>query len=194
MSVRRNSKPHAAPVLKVEVTQEIINNSVPKDSGHCMIADAVAAAYPRASFISVDLATIRFTDLEAGFRYIYLTPRHAQAALLDFDDGVKPAPFKFNVAAAQIVVSGAGEKKARTSARMEKLRDTDESEGAATVEKLRSADPETGRVVKAGGHSVVRVGGQTPPIGALAHVRDREERPTSRTGRRRVFGLRAIIR
>jgi hypothetical protein len=194
MSVRRNSTVHAAPVLKVDVTQEVIDHSVAKDSSHCMIAEAIAVAYPNASFISVDLATIRFTDLTAGFRYIYLTPRHAQAALLDFDQGNKPVPFKFNVAAAQIVASGSGEKKARAAARMEKLRTTDESEPATTVEKQRNTDPESGRVVKGGGNSVVRVGGQTPPVGPLAHHRDANSRPTNRVGRRREFGLRAIIR
>jgi hypothetical protein len=50
--------------------------------------------------------------------------------------------------------------------------------------------------VKAGGNSIIKTGGQTPPVGPLAHSRDsNERRPTdSRTGRRREFGLRAIIR
>jgi hypothetical protein len=194
MSRRNIGRAHVAPQLKVDVTQEIIDRSVPKDSSHCMIADAIAAAYPRASFISVDLATIRFTDVEAGFRYVYLTPRHAQAALLDFDQGVKPAPFRFHVSAAQIVASGVG--KRNHAAKLEKLRPNSEASHGATLEKLSSADPETGKVKKPGGEGVgVRVGGQTPPVGPLAqsHVRA-SGRSTNKVGRRREFGLRAIIR
>jgi hypothetical protein len=71
----------------IEVTQTDIETAVPKDSGHCAIADAIARQIPGASRVTVDLQTIRWTDTEKGERYVYLTPRVAQALLLDFDQG-----------------------------------------------------------------------------------------------------------
>jgi hypothetical protein len=149
----------------VEVTQEIIDRSAVRDSSHCMIAEAVKAAYPTATYISVDLATIRFTDESAGFRYIYLTPQKAQAALLDFDQGDKPAPFSFRTRAAQIMRSG---RKSGSGSR------------AATLQPNDGSD----RVP-------VKIGGDLPPVGPLVGGRPGGG---SRTGRRRAFGLRAIIR
>lgn len=63
-----------------------------------MIAEAVKNCVPRAKNVSVDLATIRFTDKDTGERYVYQTPAGAQAALVNFDQGNKPEPFKFRLA------------------------------------------------------------------------------------------------
>lgn len=181
-SRRAQADGYTAPRLRVAVTQDIIDSAVPKDSGHCMIAEAIAAAYPTATWISVDLATIRFTDEAAGYRYIYLTPRPAQAALLDFDQGVTPQPFHFVVTAAQIVASGGGRRGQE-----------------ARLAKLRNTDPATGEAANSGEHAVpVKAGGKAPPSGALAATRDaktrREVKNVAKVGRRREFGLRAIIR
>ena len=81
------------PVIKV--TQEMIDRAIPADSSHCMIADAVQATLPKAEFVAVDLATIRWSDRKKGLRYTFLTPRGAQWALVQFDQGVKPEPFSF---------------------------------------------------------------------------------------------------
>jgi hypothetical protein len=46
-----------------------------------MIAEAIKQAVPRATNVSVDLSTVRWTDPEKKLRYTYLTPRAAQIAL-----------------------------------------------------------------------------------------------------------------
>ena len=54
--------------LKIDVTEDMIRESMPKDSSHCMIATAVKAAATnkrmRISKVLVDVQTIRFTDLD----------------------------------------------------------------------------------------------------------------------------------
>jgi hypothetical protein len=158
-----------SPRLVIDVPQDIIETSTERDSSHCMIADAIARAVPQAKYISVDLATIRFTDLDAGVRYIYLTPRPAQAALLAFDQGEKPEPFKLRLEGAHVLATG-NARKAR-----------------ATLQQ----DPRGGKTPP------VRVGGQSPPLGPLqggAKLDNARKTPVVRTGRRREFGLRAIIR
>lgn len=92
-----------APQLNFMVTEEIIATAVPKDSGRCMISDSLKAAMPQARGVESDLATIRFTDQRNGRRYIYLTPIPAQVALLDFDKGERPEPFRIQANAAQII-------------------------------------------------------------------------------------------
>lgn len=74
-------------MVVVDVTEADIERAIPADSGHCAIADAIQRQLPGASKVSVDLQTIRWSDRAAGVRYVYLTPRVAQALLLDFDNG-----------------------------------------------------------------------------------------------------------
>jgi hypothetical protein len=88
------SKRHPlGPRVKVRVTAEIINASVRSHSGHCMIAESIKLAFPEAKKVAVDVATCRFTDPTRGLRYVYLTPRLAQDALINFDEGLTPEPF-----------------------------------------------------------------------------------------------------
>lgn len=77
--------------LRIPITQEIINNAIPKDSGHCVIADSIRAFLPEVTRVTVDLQTIRFT-LPDGERVVYLTPAHEQKLLTDFDQEILPAP------------------------------------------------------------------------------------------------------
>lgn len=167
-----------SPKLRIEVEEDIIAESAQRDSSHCMIAEAVQRAVPTARYISVDLATIRFSDPAAGYRYIYLTPRIAQMALLDFDQGEKPKPFSFEIRGAHVLPTGTGNR------------------GRVKLEPSAS-----------GGTPPVRVGGKAPPIGPLtgttaagANRNRRNKRKVDdmsevgRLGRRREFGLRAIIR
>lgn len=94
-------------LVKVSVTQAIIDRAERGDSGHCMIADAIRAALPEVTTVSVDLSTIRFTDPAKRQRYIYLTPDIAQQALVDFDQGITNEPFLFRLTkAVQVVESG----------------------------------------------------------------------------------------
>jgi hypothetical protein len=69
-----------------------------------MIAEAIRLAVPNAQSVAVDLVTIRWTDPVRELRYIYLTPRLAQHALIDFDSGVEPRPFDVKLAGAAQVV------------------------------------------------------------------------------------------
>lgn len=156
----------ASPRLTLDVTRELIDQAKPRDSGHCMLADAVAAAAPNARFISVDLATIRFSDPVAGIRYVYLTPRLAQDALLKFDQGEPIEPFRTKIEGAHVLATGQAQK------------------ARASLER----DPQHS---KSSGHIPTRVGGRTPPRGPLA-TGFKGRAP--RTARRREFGLRAMIR
>ena len=104
----RHSKPKMmmaprSPRFWVTVDQKTIDDSIARNSSHCMIADAVKRTAPWASSILVDLQSVRMTDKARGLRYIYLTPRHAQLALIDFDRGVKPRAFKMSLGGGQVV-------------------------------------------------------------------------------------------
>lgn len=172
------SKSKTSPRLDIPITQDVIDSAQRRDSSHCMIADAIQAAVPNARFISVDLATIRFSDLVAGKRYIYLTPRPAQEALLDFDQGKKSEPFAIRLQGAHVLATG-NARQARAN-----------------------LEPQEHR----GGTPPERRDGESPPLGPLAGgaPRDRYGKKAgssgtgagagNRTGRRRAFGLRAIIR
>jgi hypothetical protein len=87
-----------SPKLTVTVRQNVIETAVVRNSSHCMIADAVKETVPWATNVLVDLQSIRMTDKERGLRYSYLTPRHAQLALIEFDQGRKPKPFRMELA------------------------------------------------------------------------------------------------
>jgi hypothetical protein len=91
----------------VNVTQRHINSATPKDSSHCMIADAVRETIPGANRIAVDLQTIRWTDPAKGKRYVCFTPPSAQQALLAFDQGQPVIPFSIALRPVQILPAGA---------------------------------------------------------------------------------------
>jgi hypothetical protein len=164
---RKYLRDKTSPRLDIAIPQDIIDTSAIKDSSHCMIAEAVKRAVPNAAHVSVDLATIRFTDLVAGVRYVYLTPRVAQEALLAFDQGEKPEPFKIRLQNAHVVATG-------------------------TAQKARAHLEPNPKDNKKG--TPIRVGGKAPPIGPLSGGTTGRPVATNRRGRRREFGLRAIIR
>jgi hypothetical protein len=168
--------------VSVTVTTKQIEAALPADSAHCMIADAIKIAVPRAKAVNVDLASIRWTDPVENKRFLYLTPPSVQFALLQFDNGVKPKPFRFVLRApAQITNAGAdGNRKGMRVRR-----------GVARVTSDADAVP-------------TRLGGTLPPIGPLTNVSDglneaRAKRFPDRAnqmmqGRRRQFGLRKMGR
>jgi len=131
-------KPRAK-VIRVNVTQEAIDRAVPKESTVCMIAEAIKDAFEDASNVSVDLQTCRVTDKKRGLRYVYVTPRAAGLALLQFDAGIKPAPFSLTLKGGHVL--RAGKKK------------TPGEDGLGKVSL---------RVGK--GTRVERVGGREPPV------------------------------
>lgn len=155
------------PQFFAQVTKDLIDSAVRGDSGHCMIAEAVKAARPEAEYVSVDIQTIRFSDRGKRLRYIYLTPRVAADAILDFDQGVSPEPFSFRLRNAHVLG----------------MRDRDGTvpNGLGKTHVARSDHD--------GPDGVPRlVGGQAPKKGALSFP------PPRNTGRRREFGLRQMSR
>lgn len=109
-----------APVIVVEVTQHIIDQSVPNNSGYCMISEAVKLAAPWAKNVATDIQTVRLTNPDKGLRYSYLTPRIAQHALIAFDAGKAPMPFKFRLRGAHIATSFKRTKTPNGKSRMER--------------------------------------------------------------------------
>lgn len=172
MTRRKEAKYHVGGRgIVLDITAEIINAAVPKDSSHCVLADALKAAVPNATRVSVDLATIRFTDPESQRRYVYLTPAPGQAILVNFDQGVMPTPGVMRLGnPAQVLASGSKGK--RTTRKRAK------GEDEKTAKRL--ADP-TPTVTSRSGQTVV-YGGRTPPTAALSSTR----------GRRRSFGLKTL--
>ena len=166
-----------APSPTVEVTEEIISTAVERDSGYCMIAEAIRVAVPFCSSPNADLQTIRFSDPVRRQRYIYLTPRVVQQAIVDFDQGVKPEPFSFKLRGAQIVpMQHKGSSPPKTPEQKAK-----NAQEVAESKKRRMARMEF-RERREGGPkpgSIPEIEGGTPP-------------PVAPLSRRRTFGLRAL--
>lgn len=166
-----------APRVKVSVTRQLIDEAVPRDSSHCMIAEAVREAYPDAKHVAVDLQTIRFTDPKRSLRFTYLTPRIGQVALVHWDDGTKPEPFEMTLRGGQVTRSGSTQKRAGQD-QSEAQRQQRQAAGVKAQQKLRKT-----RLAQQGRNNGLvpdRVGGKTPPITKFAN--------------RRAFGLRGLIR
>jgi hypothetical protein len=171
----RTKLPHG-PALHVHVTPEIIAAAKRGDSGYCMLAEAVKIAFPDVAkgknAVSVDLQTIRVSDAKKNLRYVFLTPRMAQVALVDFDQGSEVEPFSFRLRGAHVMNrpfggSEAAKERAKKGARASAL-------ARATMrEESKIGIP-------------IRVGGKPPPLQKTA-----DGVPYSR---RREFGLRALRR
>lgn len=160
--------------MVMEVTEEVVERATPRNSGHCVIADALALAVPEAAKISVDLQTIRYSLPSTGKRYVYLTPAPAQRALVDFDQGVRPEVQSIRLGRPiQIVPINRSKKVDRG--------DTD------TVKRKRNVIT----VIPDGREGVaVRIGGDTPPTAALSSPPVMNSRRYS--GQRRSFGLKIL--
>jgi hypothetical protein len=189
-----------APRATVEVDEATIQAAIPNDSSHCMIAEAVKAAFPGAIRVSVDLQTIRFSDPVKRLRYVYLTPRAAQVALIRFDGGERPDPFSMRLQGGQVTAMatyrGVRETPEEREERVAKQRTSRQQEARyhrrAAGQMEMSLDEEQAqaqtlsrtsldRAPGAGKDEVpTRVGGQRPPVMTFA--------------RRRTFGIRALER
>jgi len=184
--------------VNLEVSQDIIDSSCKADSSHCMIADAVRKAVPEARSISVDIQTIRFSLPGTRKRYFYITPRQAQLALLDFDAGVPPEPFKCQLRGPWVT--------AMRAPRAKNPRPEWSASHAPSIAKANKLSTVRGRPKLEPGHGTpehgadlpARRGGSPPPSGALrsgagkpptSKGRNRGDVPTARV---RTFGLRAI--
>jgi hypothetical protein len=160
------SKPKPKSRFQIEVTEADIEAAVPKDSGHCAISDAISRQIPGVTNVTTDLATIRWTDRAAGVRYTFLTPRVAQALLLDFDNGDREycQPFTFRLdkpAHVTPIVANRGkvaqERKTASAARLAVIKEREKAGDTLTSDERR--------IVKA---AAVRAARPAPP-----------ERPTS---------------
>lgn len=121
MTERRLTRPRA---VTVNVTQTFIDHAEARNSDHCMIADAIRAALPDAKAVSVDLMTIRLTDPVKRQRYVYLTPRPIQLALIHFDQGDHAAPFSFQLKNPVQIVPAGGKRTAPDGTKVNPSRKT----------------------------------------------------------------------
>jgi hypothetical protein len=169
-----------APRVTVEVTNEVIRDSVQRDSSHCMIAESLKRAHPDARRVAVDLQTIRFTDPKKGLRFTYLTPRTAQVAIVKYDQGLLPDPFSFRLGNGQVTRANT---RANGRAQRQLSKKQLEQRQAATkssVDHLAKARlrPRDGQAASKD-NPPDRVGGKPPPVAP---------------GARRAFGLRGLER
>jgi hypothetical protein len=158
-----------APRVRINVTEGIIDVSEQRNSSHCMVAEAVKMAVPGAKGVSVDIQTIRWTDPAKPLRYIYLTPRKVQAAIIRFDQGSHSEPFEFEVTQGQVIKAN--------PRRATKPAPTPMPDGKST--ELGSTENGPSGLPRV-------VGGQGPPRASLSN--------TGGIGNRRTFGLRAFDR
>jgi hypothetical protein len=83
------AKRRSSPTLTIRITEEAYASAKASDSSACLIADEIKRMGYHDPI--VDLQAIRFSDREAGVRYIYNTPEEAQHLLYGFDQGL-PRP------------------------------------------------------------------------------------------------------
>lgn len=106
----------------VEVTREDIDQAARKDSSRCVVATAIARTFPKASRITVDVHSIKFTDGQR--RYTYLTPHRVMDYIVAYDAGDTLHPFRFQL---------------RTDQRMTQQRTTRTAKGAAAAGAAQKA-------------------------------------------------------
>jgi hypothetical protein len=177
---------------EISVEQKHIDKALRANSSHCAIAFAIRDAIPDATFISVDLQTIRWSNPKRGVRYCFLTPHVAQQdIIIPFDQGEECKPVSFKMKPAFITRIGA---KRNHTPEPDQLRGTglrvsDEQErklipyagkepekrGAYKRRQPRAKISAT----KPDGTIPVTLGGKLPPVSILA---------------RREFGLRQVRR
>jgi hypothetical protein len=155
--------------LSVEDTH--IAESLQRSSSACAIAEALKQQIPNATHVSVDLATIRWTDRVRHIRYVCLTPMCAQELVVNFDQGLreKLQPISFDLKPVLITRSG---QKRRQVPDASELRGSGISPPAAEAppkKLIPYAGKETRRVsnVPLDGTVPVVLGGHMPPISAL---------------------------
>lgn len=185
-----NLKAKRAPQARLEITKEMIDSAIARDSSHCMIADSVKSTFPKARCISVDLATIRFSDPEKGLRYTYLTPRIAQVHIVNWDQGRATEPFSFMLRGAQVNRAGGGKMEGpkRSHGKREMTPLQKEALEKANLSRAEHAQADRVSLKEPGsntnGEVPIRIGGKTPPL-----QMGKDNVPFSR---RRAFGLRAL--
>jgi hypothetical protein len=103
------------------VEQRHIDKALQRDSSHCAVAEAIKEAIPDATFVSVDLQTIRFS--RRGLRYVFLTPHLARDCIVNFDQGLRDLLKPFELKLRPAIIARSGKKKTHTPTN-EELRGT----------------------------------------------------------------------
>lgn len=188
-----------SPRLTFTVTTDMIEESKARHSGHCMIAETIKQTYPHLRGVTADLATIRASDPEKRLRYIYLTPRNAQLALIEFDRGIVPEPFTVTLwRAAQITRNAQWDRTRGGGINSPSPRPTPRP--TAQSPKLPSLGPKRTQREGGGSGSIPTViGGAPPPMGLLlgraigdAHGDNGAYYDPTNKARRRAFGIRML--
>jgi hypothetical protein len=90
--------------VHIELTQKHIDESMRANSSHCAGVAAIKATISDATFVSVDIATVRFS--RNGCRYTCLTPTILQSFVIDYDQGNPVVPIEFTLKPAFISKAG----------------------------------------------------------------------------------------
>lgn len=112
------------PRVTLKITPEIIARSVARNSSHCILAEAVKEAVPKAQRISVDTQSIRWTDPDKRERYCYLTPYKGQQIIVAFDQGITDAlqPTQLRLRDPHVVPGGDALRENRAKYKKKKMR------------------------------------------------------------------------
>jgi hypothetical protein len=183
--------------VTVNVTEELIDAAIPLDSSHCMIADAIKAAVPEARSVVVDLAAIRWTNSKEGKRYIYFTPGSVQDVLLQFDNGVKPRPFRF-VLRAPAQITNAGPDKIKRGGRVTQKFANVTGDASDSATKIGGTPPGLGPLSNLPQRPTTSENRETVPLDPPKTYSNRGQRfersGDEMRGRRRQFGIRRMGR
>lgn len=152
------------PRVTVSVEKETISSAIVANSGKCWIAESIKKAVPSATHVAVDLSTTRFTDPERGLRYVYLTPYTAQLALLGFDEGTPPQPFRFVLKNAHVTRANVARAR-KTAAALKGREKQNEKRRAVRAEKRAEKAAGAAQLLPGtSAHAVPRrIGGRRPP-------------------------------
>jgi hypothetical protein len=106
--------------VSISLSQEHIDKSMQRNSSHCAGVSAIRTCIPDATFVSVDLQTVRFS--RNGCRYVCLTPHVLQDFVINYDQGNAEAVKPINFTLKPAFISKAG-KKRRHAPDPEQLKD-----------------------------------------------------------------------
>ena len=172
---------------EISVEQKHLDEALRANSSHCAIAFAIRDAIPDATFIAVDLQTIRWSNPKRGVRYCFLTPTVAQHDVISpFDQGEECKPVTFKMKPAFITRIGAKRNHTPEPEQLKgtglKVADEPAPEPERPLIPYAGKEPRKRRAISAtkpDGSIPVTLGGKLPPVSVLA---------------RREFGLRALRR
>jgi hypothetical protein len=167
-TVRRKRVPYS-PRLTISIDRETIEASTRRKSSHCMIAEAIKQAIPRATGVSVDLQAIRWTDPDLQLRYVFLTPREAQIALIHFDRGQTPEPFEMKLSNAHVLRAHPSVKSTSHRERWEPIREALNAYREETGLTIAALEAEIGDIHL---NEAMGINGRAPSAAAEAKVRD----------------------